>query len=117
MTTRLVNTFLMCLNRDTLVSEVTMNNVNVRPVRDLRNRYSEVEALLENHDPVVITKNGRGVAVLINFEDYAGVEEYLHYKYVAEKLQEAETAAASPGVKWLDYKTALNGLREKYRGV
>ena len=47
----------------------------------------------------------------------AGVEEYPRYKYAAEKLQEAETEAASPGVKWLDYKAALSGLREKYRGV
>ncbi|MDR1894206.1 MAG: type II toxin-antitoxin system Phd/YefM family antitoxin, partial [Spirochaetales bacterium] len=39
-------------------------------VRDLRNHYAEIEKFLENHDPVIITKNGRGAAVLINIEDY-----------------------------------------------
>jgi prevent-host-death family protein len=45
-----------------------MQNTHVRPVRDLRNRYAEIEQLVENHDPVIITKNGRGAAVLINIE-------------------------------------------------
>ena len=64
-----------------------MQNAQVRPVRDLRNRYTEIEALIENHDPVIITKNGRGAAVLINIDDYAEVEEYLHIKYVNSKLR------------------------------
>jgi prevent-host-death family protein len=46
-----------------------MQNTQVRPVRDLRNRYVEIEKLVENHDPVIITKNGRGAAVLINIDD------------------------------------------------
>ena len=44
--------------RDTLLlREEFMQNAQVRPVRDLRNRYTEIEALIENHDPVIITKN------------------------------------------------------------
>jgi prevent-host-death family protein len=94
-----------------------MQNVQIRPVRDLRNNYAEVEAMLENHDPVIITKNGRGSAALINFDDYAAFEEYQHIKYIADKLQEAEEEAANPDTIWLDSKEVFKSLREKYRGL
>jgi len=91
-----------------------MQNTQVRPVRDLRNRYAEIESLLENHDPVIITKNGRGAAVLINIDDYAEVEEYLHLKYVNSKIEEAEREEQKPNAKWIDYRKVLNKLRGKY---
>ena len=94
-----------------------MQKTQVRPVRDLRNRYAEIELFLKNHDPVIITKNGRGTAVLINFDDYAEVEEYLHVKYVKNKLEEAELEVQKPGVKWTDYKKTLKKLRSKYSGL
>ena len=94
-----------------------MQKTQIRPVRDLRNRYAEIAALVKNHDPVIITKNGRGEAVLINIEDYAEVEEYLHIKYVSNKLAEAELEEKTPGTEWIDAKKALEKLRGKYSGV
>ena len=94
-----------------------MQKTQVRPVRDLRNRYTEIETLIKNHDPVIITKNGRGAAVLINIDDYAEVEEYLHIKYVREKLEEAELETQRPGAKWTDYRKTLKKLRSKFSGV
>jgi PHD/YefM family antitoxin component YafN of YafNO toxin-antitoxin module len=69
---------------------------------------------LENHDPVIITKNGRGAAVLINIEDYAKIEEYQHLIYVREKLKEAEAEAESAAAEWLDYKKVFKRLKSKY---
>jgi len=94
-----------------------MQNTHVRPVRDLRNRYAEIEQLVEKHDSVIITKNGRGAAVLINIDDYIEVEEYLHIKYVNDKLVEAELEAQKPGIKWTPYRKALKKLRDKYGGL
>jgi prevent-host-death family protein len=94
-----------------------MLNTQVRPVRDLRNRYAEIEQLVENHDPVIITKNGRGAAVLINIDDYAEVEEYLHIKYVSTKLEEAELEAQKQDTNWTNYKKVLKKLRGKYCGL
>jgi prevent-host-death family protein len=94
-----------------------MQNIQTRPVRDLRNNYAEIESLLDNHDPVIITKNGRGAAVLINIEDYAKIEEYQHFMYVAEKLDEAEKEAASPNAEWQDYKDVFRRLRKKYNDL
>jgi prevent-host-death family protein len=94
-----------------------MRNIQARPVRDLRNRYAEIEAFLENHDPVIITKNGRGSAVLLNIEDYAKIEEYQHYLYIEEKLREAENEAAAPDAEWQDYKKTFRRLKKKYHGL
>ena len=94
-----------------------MPNTQVRPVRDLRNRYTEIETFLENHNPVIITKNGRGTAVLINIEDYAEIEEYLHIKFINKKLEEAETEAKKPGTKWIDSKKTIKKMRNKYCGL
>jgi prevent-host-death family protein len=91
-----------------------MGNVQARPVRDLRNNFTEIESLLKNHDPVIITKNGRGTAVLINIDDYAKIEEYQHFIYVAEKLREAEDEAAAPGAEWKNYRDVFRRLKKKY---
>lgn len=90
-----------------------MQNIQVRPVRDLRNNYSEIEALINAHDPVVITKNGRGAAVLLNIEDFSDYEEFMHIKYVAEKLKEAE-AYEDDESQWHDGDEVMKELREKY---
>jgi len=76
-----------------------MLNVHVRPVRDLRNNYSDLADIIKNHDHVIITNNGKGEAVLIHIEEYAAFEEYTHKRYVAVKLAEAEAAAADPNTK------------------
>ena len=58
----------------------------VRPSRDLRNHYAELSEMLKDHNHVIITNHGRGESVLINIEDYAKYEEFLHQRYVAEAL-------------------------------
>lgn len=62
----------------------------VRPSRDLRNHYAEISEMLKDHDHVIITNHGRGESVLINIEDYAKYEEFLHQRYVAEALAKAK---------------------------
>ena len=79
-----------------------MNNTKVIPARDLRNSYAEVVGMLEEHSTVIITNRGRSESVLIPFADYQDYEEYLHYRYVREKLCTAERYAAMPDAKWFD---------------
>ncbi|MCL2486580.1 MAG: type II toxin-antitoxin system Phd/YefM family antitoxin [Oscillospiraceae bacterium] len=94
-----------------------MHNIQVRPVRDLRNSYNEVESMLSSRNPVIITKNGRGAAVLLSMEDFADYEEFMHAQYVNEKLREAEIEAASPDAEWIDGKEVIRRMREKYSGL
>ena len=45
--------------------------LNIRPVSDLRNRFSEVEEdVLSKGEPVFLTKNGYGSMVLLSLEQY-----------------------------------------------
>ena len=46
-----------------------MYATQIRPVTDLRNKYSEVETDLAN-GPVILTKNGYGASVLISLDLY-----------------------------------------------
>jgi prevent-host-death family protein len=87
-----------------------MFNVHVKPSRDLRNKYAELSGILKNHDQIIITNKGKGEAVLINIEDYADYEDYIHKRYVREKLSEAEEAAEKPDAVWLSHEDFWRGL-------
>ena len=73
---------------------------HVKAVRDLRNNYPEIATIVKNRDNVIITNNGKSEAVIIPYEEFAKYEEYLHIRYVKEKLAEAEVIADNPG-EWM----------------
>ena len=73
-----------------------MFNTQVKPVRDLRNNYPDIAKYVKKGDHVIITNNGKSEAVIIPFDDYDAYEEYLHIRYVKEKLAEAEAIADDP---------------------
>lgn len=72
-----------------------MHNTYARPVRDLRNKYSELADMTKAHNHIIITNNGREETVLIGVEDYHLYQEYLYERYVREKLAEVEDVAGS----------------------
>lgn len=86
-----------------------MLNTHVRSVRDLRNNYPELADIVKRHDHVIITNNGKSEAVLIGFDDFQKYEEFLHYRYINEKLAEAEEQAKDPNTKWLPMRKCGNG--------
>ena len=46
--------------------------MQIRPVSDLRNKFSEIEeTVLKNGEPVFLTKNGYGSLVVLSWEQYA----------------------------------------------
>ena len=91
-----------------------MLNTHVRAVRDLRNNYPELADIVKQDDHVIITNNGKSESVLISFESFKKYEEFLHYRYIDEKLAEAEAQAADPNTKWLTHSEVFGKLREKY---
>ena len=63
---------------------------NIRPVSDLRNKYTEIEnTVLTDGEPVVLTKNGYGSMVLMSLEQYAELTDEIEIK-----LDEADIAAS-----------------------
>jgi PHD/YefM family antitoxin component YafN of YafNO toxin-antitoxin module len=65
---------------------------------------------LQEHNQILITNNGRGEAVIIGVEDYAEYEEFLHVRYIKEKLSEAED---DPSTKWLSKDDFFTYARSK----
>ncbi len=91
-----------------------MLNTHVRNVRQLRNNYTEIAGLIKDRDQVVITNHGKGEAVIISFEDFADFEEYRHFKYVEEKLAEAEKEASGPSAVFYDRDEVMQEYRDRY---
>ena len=83
-----------------------MFTTHVKAVRDLRNNYSDVAKIIKNRDHVIITNNGESEAVLIPYDDLEKYQEYLHLRYVQEKLTEAEAASDNPD-EWISVDTLL----------
>ena len=54
-----------------------MFHAHVRPVRELRNNYPELAAIVKQRDHVIITNNGKSEAVLISIDEFRRYEEYL----------------------------------------
>ena len=44
--------------------------MDIRPVSDLRNKYTEIEQALANTDAIFLTKNGYGAAVIMSVDEY-----------------------------------------------
>jgi prevent-host-death family protein len=76
-------------------------STHVKAVRDLRNNYPEIASIIKRRDNVIITNNGKSEAVIIPYEEYVNYEEYLHIRYVKEKLAEAEAIAGNPD-EWIN---------------
>ena len=53
----------------------------------------------------------------LGIKDFAEYEEFMHIKYVAEQLREAEIEAESPNAEWQDCEDVLGKLRAKYHGL
>jgi prevent-host-death family protein len=63
--------------------------MTIRPVSDLRNKFSEIEdVVLKNGEPVFLTKNGRGSIVVMSLDQYSALTDA-----VEMKLDEADKAA------------------------
>ena len=67
--------------------------INIRPVTDLRNKFSEIEEKVAEGEPVYLTKltkNGYGTMVVLSIEEYSRLTSLID-----EKLSEAEIVASS----------------------
>ena len=82
-----------------------MFSTQIRPVTDLRNKYTEVENDLAN-GPVVLTKNGYGASVLVSIALY---DKLLARQRLYEEILKSESEIdAGCG---LDARSALSKAR------
>lgn len=68
----------------------------IRPVSDLRNKFSEIETLVaERQAPVFLTKNGYGSMVVMSLEMYDRLTENID-----SKLDEADLQAKTDPTRY-----------------
>ena len=63
--------------------------IQIRPVSDLRNKFPEIETIVNNGNPVYLTKNGYGAMVVLSLEEYASLTDNIEMK-----LDEVDRQAA-----------------------
>lgn len=63
--------------------------IQIRPVSDLRNKFTEIESTVKNGAPVYLTKNGYGSMVVMSIEAYSKLTESIEDALdVADKMAE-----------------------------
>ena len=62
--------------------------IQIRPVSDLRNKFPEIEDIVNERQPVYLTKNGYGAMVVLSLAEYATLTSN-----VEMKLDEADKMA------------------------
>ena len=79
--------------------------IQIRPVSDLRNKFVEIEAIVNNGNPVFLTKNGYGTMVVLSLEEYSNLTDS-----VERKLDEADRQAALTEER-LSHETVFRNVR------
>lgn len=62
--------------------------IQIKPVSDLRNKFPEIEKIVNEGEPVYLTKNGYGSMVVLSLEAYSKLTDG-----VEAALDEADLAA------------------------
>ena len=84
--------------------------IQIRPVSDLRNKFSEIEEIVNStQSPVFLTKNGYGSMVVMSIQSYENITNNIE-----TKLDEADNYAEFSDVR-LSHDEVFGKLRNKIR--
>ena len=81
--------------------------IQIRPVSDLRNKFTDIENVVKEGSPVYLTKNGYGSMVVMSIEAYSRLTDSLE-----EALDIADRAATETSERLTHEE-----LFEKIRGT
>lgn len=84
--------------------------INIRPVSDLRNNFTEIESIVKQGDPVYLTKNGYGTMVVMDLQQYAALTDDIELK-----LDEADKAAEADDERYT-MEEVFDRARERVNG-
>jgi len=77
------------------MSRKVFSMIQIRPVSDLRNKFPEIESMVNENQPVYLTKNGYGAMVVLSLKNYAELTDDIEIK-----LDEADIVANSTNVRY-----------------
>lgn len=81
--------------------------MDIRPVSDLRNKFTEIERTVQSGKPVYLTKNGYGTMVVLSLDAYTKLIEQLEYA-----LDQADRQAEETDVR-LTHDEVFEGVRKR----
>ena len=93
------------------IGEEVLRMITIRPVSDLRNKFTEIEEIVKTGGPVYRTKNGYGSMVVLSLEQYAALTDEAEMN-----LDEADKAAAADSVRYTEdevFSRVRNRIHER----
>ena len=84
--------------------------IQIRPVSDLRNKFTEIEKLVKGGEPVYLTKNGYGAMVVLSLEAYTKMTDAI------ERELDLADQAATETEKRYSHQEVFDGLRRRLNG-
>ena len=81
--------------------------LQIRPVSDLRNKFTEIERVVSDGSPVFLTKNGYGSMVVLSLEAYCQLTDSIEAA-LFQADYEAEHDA-----RRLSHEEVFDSIREK----
>lgn len=81
--------------------------IQIRPVSDLRNKFPDIEKIVNEGEPVYLTKNGYGAMVVLSLELYSRLTDG-----VEAALDEADRLAGEDGRR-MAHEEVFGNLRRK----
>ncbi len=84
--------------------------IQIRPISDLRNKFTELEKIVKEGEPVYLTKNGYGSMVVMSLETFADLTNDIEMK-----LDEADKQAALDDKRY-SHDDVFKQLRRRVNG-
>lgn len=84
--------------------------INIRPVSDLRNKFTDIEKTVRDGEPVFLTKNGYGSMVVMSIDAYSRLTQN-----VEQALDEADEYAKENSNR-LSHEEVFGNLRSQLNG-
>ncbi len=81
--------------------------LQIRPVSDLRNKFPDIEKIVNAGDPVYLTKNGYGAMVVLSLEEYSKLTDSVEIA-----LDKADRLAAENAER-MSHEEVFGSLRRK----
>ena len=81
--------------------------LQIGPVYDLRNKFLNIEKIVNAGEPVYLTKNGYGAMVVLSLEEYSKLTDG-----VETALDKADRLAEENSVR-MDHEEVFGNLRRK----
>ena len=84
--------------------------IQIKPVSDLRNKFPDIEKIVNEGEPVYLTKNGYGAMVVLSLEEYSRLTDGAEIA-----MNEADFAAESDSSRYT-HQEVFERIRGRING-